>query len=178
MEAAKKLEKLHADDLEKVKTFIKDIQKVIQDNILKPKKYIDSRGSWMLSLLPLYDCKSKSVQINEQAFWNTANSYTSDKESIPKKATDEDLITWYSKFLDFSKIDIKNTTYQMTSASLIGYTAFTCTFIVFNWWSLLGIGFKQMITLLNLFSSRSLKESPSTDKAQYVLTLKRLNWRN
>jgi hypothetical protein len=46
----------------------------------------------MLSLLPLYDCKSKSVQINEQAFWNTANSYTSDKESVPKKATDEDLI--------------------------------------------------------------------------------------
>jgi hypothetical protein len=45
LEAAKKLEKLHADDLEKVKTFIKDIQKVIQDNILKPKKYIDSRGS-------------------------------------------------------------------------------------------------------------------------------------
>lgn len=41
----------------------------------------------MFFLIPLYDCKSKSVQIDEQAFWKVSKLCTSDKENIPKKAT-------------------------------------------------------------------------------------------
>jgi hypothetical protein len=83
LEALKKLEKLHADDLETVKVFIKDTQKEIQDNIFKSRKCTDSRASRMLSLLLLYDLKPKSVQIDEQVFWKIVKSCTSDKESIP-----------------------------------------------------------------------------------------------
>ncbi|KAG1047748.1 hypothetical protein G6F43_009818 [Rhizopus delemar] len=49
--------------------------------------------------------KSKPVQIDEQAFWEIVKSFIHDKVSPPKKATDDDLTTWYSKFSDFSKMD-------------------------------------------------------------------------
>jgi hypothetical protein len=67
----------------------------------RPRKYTDSRGSRMRPLLPLYDSKSESIQIDEKAFWKIA------KESISKKAIDNDLTTWYSKPFDLSKTDIK-----------------------------------------------------------------------
>ncbi|EIE86438.1 hypothetical protein RO3G_11149 [Rhizopus delemar RA 99-880] len=93
LEISKKFEKLHVDDLKKGKTFIKDTQKEIQDR------------SRIFSLLSLYSYKSKPVQIDEQAFWKIAKFFIKDKESIPKKATDNDLTTWYPKFFDFSKMD-------------------------------------------------------------------------
>ena len=39
------------------------------------------------------------------------------------------------------------------------YTIFTYIFIVLYWWSLLGIRFKQIVALLNLFSERNLIKS-------------------
>ncbi|KAG1143786.1 hypothetical protein G6F37_012414 [Rhizopus arrhizus] len=65
--------------------FIKNTRNEIQDNTFKSRKYADSRGSRMFSSLPLYDCKSKSVQIDESAFWKVAKSCTNNKEGIPKK---------------------------------------------------------------------------------------------
>ncbi|CEP16027.1 hypothetical protein [Parasitella parasitica] len=37
-------------------------------------EFSDSRGSRMSSLLLLYDCKAKSVQIDQQAFWKIDNT--------------------------------------------------------------------------------------------------------
>lgn len=65
--------------------FIKNTRNEIQDSAFKSRKYADSRGSKMFFLLSFYDCKSKSVQINEPAFWKVAKSCTNIKESIPKK---------------------------------------------------------------------------------------------
>lgn len=75
--------------------FINDTQKEIQDCMFKPRKYIGSRGPRVFSLLPLYDCKPKPVQIYEQALWNIVKFCTSYKESISEKPTDDDPTTWY-----------------------------------------------------------------------------------
>lgn len=53
--------------MEMVKTFIKNTQKEIQDNTFKPRKCTGARGLGMFSLLPLYGCRFKSIQINGQA---------------------------------------------------------------------------------------------------------------
>ncbi|KAG1166195.1 hypothetical protein G6F36_013040 [Rhizopus arrhizus] len=62
--------------------FIKNTRNEIQDSAFKSRKYADSRGSKMFFLLSFYDCKSKSVQINEPAFW---------KEVVSNK--------WFGKFI-------------------------------------------------------------------------------
>jgi hypothetical protein len=51
LEASKKFEKLHAGDLEKAESFIKDTQNRIHDSTFKFREYIDSRGSRVFSLL-------------------------------------------------------------------------------------------------------------------------------
>lgn len=99
--------------MEMVKTFIKNTQKEIQDNTFKPRKCTGARGLGMFSLLPLYGCRFKSIQINGQALQKTSKSCTSDKESIPIKATDDDLTMLCSKFSDFLK---QTMVFQMTSA--------------------------------------------------------------
>ncbi|CEP15551.1 hypothetical protein [Parasitella parasitica] len=50
------------------KTFIAATQKEIQDKTFKPLKCTDSRGSRTFSLLPLYDCKAKSVKLISKHF--------------------------------------------------------------------------------------------------------------
>ncbi|CEP09705.1 hypothetical protein [Parasitella parasitica] len=57
-----------------IKTFIAATQKEIQDKTFKVMKFTDSRGSRMFSPLQLYDCKAKSIQIDQQAFWKIFNT--------------------------------------------------------------------------------------------------------
>ncbi|KAI9263631.1 hypothetical protein EDC94DRAFT_670893 [Helicostylum pulchrum] len=76
--------------MENIKSFIQDTQKNIQENNFKPMKYTDPRDSRTFSLLPLYDCVSKSIQIDKQAFLRVIKTSTK-KTNIPKNPTENDI---------------------------------------------------------------------------------------
>ncbi|CEP16359.1 hypothetical protein [Parasitella parasitica] len=69
LQVSNKMNRLRSDDLGKISTLIAATQKKIQDKTFEPLKFTDSRGSRIFSLLPLYDCKAKSIQIDQQALW-------------------------------------------------------------------------------------------------------------
>jgi hypothetical protein len=67
LEVSKKFEKNYILGMEMVKSFIKNTQKEIQDNTFEPRKCTGARGLGIFSLLPLFGCRFKSIQINGQA---------------------------------------------------------------------------------------------------------------
>ncbi|CEP15470.1 hypothetical protein [Parasitella parasitica] len=101
-----------SSDLEKIKTFTAATQKQIHDKTFRPLKFTDSRGSRMFSLLSSYDCKAKSVQIDQQAFWKIVNTCGKTnqeiKDSITKEKNDGTFRSCYSQIFDFSKLGFKN----------------------------------------------------------------------
>ena len=120
LQLSKKLQQVRQDDLEKIRTFIITTQWQIKEKKFNPPKYTDPKGSRMFTLLPLYDCKAKTVQIDAQTFWKvvkkahkaneidfTDSEKKDKKDSIPKTPTELDLQFWYSKVFDFSRIGIK-----------------------------------------------------------------------
>ncbi|CEP07234.1 hypothetical protein [Parasitella parasitica] len=94
LQVSKKMKCLSSDD--PIKTFIAATQKEIHDKTFKPMKFTDSRR--ISPLFPLNDCKTKSIQIDQQAFWRIVNSCGKTnqeiKDSFKNKQNLSNVLIW------------------------------------------------------------------------------------
>lgn len=102
----KKIRKLDIEALNLVNTFIRTTQDEIKSYTFKSLKYTDPKESRMSFLLPLYDFKHKTIQLDSQTFWELINDSSEKdpqlKDLIPNEKTDSCLSSMYWEVWKYS----------------------------------------------------------------------------
>lgn len=103
--------KLDIEAVNLVNTFIRTTQDEIKTYTFKPLKYTDPKESRMSFLLPLYDFKHKTIQLDSQKFWEFINNSSKKdpqlKDLIPNEKTDSSSSSMHWEVFNFQKIGIR-----------------------------------------------------------------------
>ncbi|KAI8971534.1 hypothetical protein BDF20DRAFT_884991, partial [Mycotypha africana] len=68
-----------------IQVFIDTVKIRINAGTFSPTKYTDTRGHRFFSLAPLYSVKTKSIQMDAQAFWRLVKEANVDGYKTGKK---------------------------------------------------------------------------------------------